>query len=141
LPDPVQEGEGGVKNQEMPAALHAECNHGKAETKHTPTPPPWEKSGDLIVKDLSYDKTVTAAYYEIATTNIGHWTTEQKEANAAFIVRAVNAHEELLEAVKASATMTNELLRTIDDGHWYSDDLVALRVKVLQAIAKAEARS
>jgi hypothetical protein len=37
--------------------------------------------------------------------------------------------------------MTNELLRTIDDGHWYSDDLVALRVKVLQAIAKAEARS
>lgn len=51
------------------------------------------------------------------------------------------AAPEMLEALNQAKTMTNELLRTMDDSHWYRDDLVALRVRIIQAIAKAEGRS
>ena len=69
------------------------------------------------------------------------------ESEAAYVFRAVNAYAalqaenaELREALEGAKTMTNELLKNMDDGHWYHDDLVALRVRIIQAIAKAEGK-
>lgn len=95
---------------------------------HTPTP--WFiKNGQLKGQGLT-----TGVLY-------GGNPTELWRANAAFIVKAVNCHEELVEALQETKKMTDELLRTmdIDEDHWYRDDLVGLRVSVIQALAKAEA--
>ena len=62
------------------------------------------------------------------------------EEDAAFIVRAVNAHEYLLKSAKLSYELFNELRRTMDEGHWFADDLTKIGEALSQAIAKAEGK-
>lgn len=57
---------------------------------------------------------------------------------AAFIVRAVNAHEEMLEALKKAYKLFGELRSKMDDGHWFADDLDRIGAVTHSAIAKAE---
>jgi hypothetical protein len=59
------------------------------ETKHTPTP--WHRAGDYIVSED-----------EIAVAEITNpcLASQTEDANAAFIVRAVNAHEALVRALR-----------------------------------------
>lgn len=60
-------------------------------TGHTPTP--WAKSGSTII-DLETGLTIC---------EIEDMPAVRSELNAAFIVRAMNCHEELLESLKALA--------------------------------------
>lgn len=64
---------------------------------HTPTP--WEVNGALIVKDC-YGKVIADTDVAMDHPPKRYVPTEEQKANAAFIVRAVNAHDELLELVK-----------------------------------------
>lgn len=68
------------------------------ETKHTPTPwVPAETNGRIYIRPQGH--TVgTAAVAEVTKTNKPY--SEYKE-NAAFMVRACNSHEALIEALEA----------------------------------------
>lgn len=63
------------------------------ETKHTPTP--WDMTGDSKAIVSFYDNHLHEIAKMIGQTEYG-WS---KKANAAFIVRAVNAHDALVEAL------------------------------------------
>ena len=60
-------------------------------TKPTHTPTPWRVVNETIIVRLEYDGK-DAAICDVRT----------GAADAAFIVRAVNAHEELIETMKAA---------------------------------------
>jgi hypothetical protein len=68
------------------------------EVKHTPLP--W--SYDKHDKDSSYHGNVIGHYpngnIRTITTNLKYGTAEENDANAEFIIRAVNCHDELLAA-------------------------------------------
>ena len=66
-------------------------------TEHTPTP--WHTHENLI--HTQYRQGNTAGHYAVAETT-GHASVDAATliANAAFIVRACNAHDELVEACK-----------------------------------------
>jgi hypothetical protein len=72
------------------------------EAKHTPTP--WRVVNSTLIKDelmpFDRDEGETAL---IATAG-GH-TTARAEANAAFIVRACNAHDKLIEALELAESV------------------------------------
>lgn len=61
----------------------------KTETKQTHTPTPWKVNGRWIETDR-----------EEGIAKVGEWVSPLSLANATFIVRAVNSHEELLEALR-----------------------------------------
>jgi hypothetical protein len=66
--------------------------------KHTPTP--WNAEQDRVYSDGRW----------IASTDcIGADTNTETYQNAAFIVRAVNSHDELVEALKNITNLPNEL--------------------------------
>ena len=113
----------------------------KTETKHTPTP--WyfeERIGAGLEIYGPIPQTEDCAEFVLAATNqplyrinnrepsiciayetwlqfpTNHWT-EMQKANAAFIVRAVNAHEDLLKAaMEMRDCLINGQLRF--DGRW-----------------------
>lgn len=87
--------------------------NAKTELKHTPTP--WKEQG-LAIRDADGDL--------ICDVYVGGINSTQNEANRAFIVRAVNSHDELLELLKESMTRCTKDLRN----------------KCEAAIQKAEAR-
>lgn len=60
--------------------------------------------------------------------------------DAELIVRAVNAHEYLLKSAKLSMELLVELRRTMDEGHWFADDLNKIGEALASAIAKAEGK-
>lgn len=62
-----------------------------AEREHTPTP--WKASGNAVFRDG----------HCLAMTGTDIWMPEVEEANAAFIVRACNAHDDLVAALEAVA--------------------------------------
>ncbi len=98
----------------------------KCTRQPQPTPTPW-RVGDAG-HTVFGPKIDPYPYDSIAPTVIA---SNLKGSNAAFIVRAVNAHEELLDIVRYFASPTKE--KTIDTNHhWY---LVAK-----QAIAKADGK-
>ena len=107
-------------------------NHGMipdVNPQHTPTP--WTTDGVAIWNEIG---NVVAASVSTADTRLYHTKTDYKQAsvNAAFLVRAVNAHEELLDAVKMALDAELSLAARIPR---------PLRIKFLkQAIAKAEGR-
>lgn len=78
------------------------------ETKHTPTPWRVEADTTLIWGDCNPDDNSTRGMgYPIAKCNInpsGNWSTgpyaDEGAANAAHIVKCVNLHDELVEALK-----------------------------------------
>lgn len=90
--------------------------------KHTPTP--WKSGYMEMILDQN-DKRVASVF------NL---------ADAAFIVRAVNSHEAMLEALKETSKLFAELRRTMDDGHWFADDLDTIGRLSRNAIARAEGR-
>jgi hypothetical protein len=113
----------------------------KPEVSHTPTP--WK----LI------DKTVEASEWDGCSKliadldNVQIWGPLQEggsypenRANGAFIVRAVNAYEGLLKSAKLSLELFSELRRTMDEGHWFADDLKKIGDSLSATIAKAEGK-
>ena len=74
--------------------------------KHTPTP--WKvglitKSGDSVYVDVSQD----IEEVEVPIAGLLHHDTE---ANAAFIVKAVNNHYQLLEALEKIVRQTEDMI-------------------------------
>ena len=66
-------------------------------SKHTPTP--WHVDGECI-----YGTTQRGDYVRIADTTVAdgdNLPDKEADANASFIVRAVNCHDEMLKALKA----------------------------------------
>lgn len=93
-------------------------------SKHTPTP--WTAEGKSIWRDTPLQ------FVAITTTTRGD---EVDEANAAFIVRACNARDDLLEACKAVMDAAPNLQVLARPGHGPMLDAYQL---VRAAIAKAE---
>lgn len=70
-----------------------------------PTPTPWEASGTLVTappRSLNIEDQIGVTFKRICVTdNETYMTPEEADANAAFIVRAVNNFDALLAACKA----------------------------------------
>lgn len=110
------------------------------ESKHTPgpwevniAPPPHKTLKPIIIvrvseTPLKYTPTIALAVGCDKTTDL---------ANAQFIVRACNAHEELLEALKLSRKYVAKMVA--DDVQTVLHPQVALD-RLEQAIAKAEGK-
>ncbi len=106
------------------------------EVSHTPTPWHFEESSlNGVPKGESFwlandtEEGNTTAH--LLLNKAGHKDDAQVRVDAAFIVRAVNAHEEMLEALKG-AMMIVKALSSDNDTHF---------VKLAeQAIAKAEGK-
>ena len=69
-------------------------NTPKTDTQQSHTPTPWAVEGWLIVKD----KGVRYSIADVMTT--ANLNDSEKEANAAFIVRACNSHDDLVAAAE-----------------------------------------
>jgi hypothetical protein len=111
-----------------PRVSHADASSA------SPTPTPWKSDGSYVIggDNLSVCK---ATIYK-GTNEAKDIENETKaKANAAFIVRAVNAHEELLIALKELVDYASELEY---DGRCMND--AAPFTKAHEAIAKAEGR-
>ena len=97
-------------------------------TKDNATPRPWKVS-DLdkfrIVADDNAGRYVAITYHDMLH------NTEMNEANAQLIVKAVNCHDELVEALKLSYRSL-----TIDSD--MEKDFAVEIKKIKQALAKAE---
>ena len=76
--------------KKMPAPLHAECNHSKPQ--HTPTP--WHTASD----ESGYFRCIEKDDRLIA--RVPSSDSLKSEKDAAFIVRAVNFHQVLLNIAK-----------------------------------------
>jgi hypothetical protein len=110
----------------------------KTETpKHTPTPWTYERNG----RDVYFGKKPEApegyTAYLIGSSCVGKLANRKDanaEANAEFIVRAVNAHEDLLHFARIAAEycMSDDIT---DDGRQRRDEAGR---KLLQIIALAE---
>lgn len=100
------------------------------EIRHTPTP--WKTTKSTA--DF-YDITPAG---DILPTIASVWDGEKKnaEANAAFIVRACNAHDELVLAAK-DAAITIKLIMDCFPSAKASESHVFMRL--MKALAKAEA--
>ena len=101
---------------------------GRKMTKDNATPRPWKVS-DLnkcrIVADDNAGRYVAITYHDMLH------NTEMNEANAQLIVKAVNCHDELVEALKLSYRSL-----TIDSD--MEKDFAVEIKKIKQALAKAE---
>lgn len=71
-----------------------------SETKHTPTP--WGLGASL---DIS-SRAVGANHNDIAHVYRGQWSDCEREANAAFIVRASNEHAALCAVAEAAKMLS-----------------------------------
>ena len=99
------------------------------QTKHTPTP--WTLTGIKKQQIRCADK---KARQSIIANMVAEWNYSSKttysltdEANAQFIVKAVNSHDELIEALKEALG-------------WFEHNKLGHRIQPLikQALAKAE---
>ena len=98
-------------------------------TKDNATPRPWHtRSGDccirIVEKSLPEGFSVTICELSIGSFNF--------EANAKLIVKAVNCHDELVEALKEAHAMLENV--GIEKGQYYGKAIN----KVDQALSKAE---
>jgi hypothetical protein len=105
------------------------------ETQHTPTP--WKVDGCAVTSDVFNICTLDTTAKDMNENQIGMG---ELSANAAFIVRAVNTHEELLETLKTVVVYMDAQCKV--NGEFSTADApgYAMRRKVEQAIAKAEGR-
>lgn len=107
----------------------------KTETKTAPhTPTPWHlDSYGKIMPSNPRDGLDSIAIN--ATSSMSHEAT----ANAALIVRAVNAHEKLLSALATMIDGYRTLASTVDEKEvWLTNPGVIRATDTFQAIAKAE---
>lgn len=120
---------------------HAYCPKCHPQPQHTPTPwaaidSVWKRADGLyecaIVRPVTQTKLAMA---------FGR-TEEEAKANAAFIVRAVNAHEELVKELRRVAEDMNTLVD--NDEHWnraqMREVLFAIQSNATNALAKAEGK-
>lgn len=104
--------------------------------QHTPTP--WKLEGNLEISGPPEADIYDYRFIALADSQFDQKadkTPEQEQtdrANAAFIVRAVNAHEELLEALKQLANISNR--------HSKNSVVASIVEQAWKAIAKAEDR-
>jgi hypothetical protein len=99
--------------------------------KHSPTP--WQDNdAGLIYGQVAGDNDEAPFVCDVCDNQPGY--TEREKANAALIVRAVNSHPDLLEALELCVDCLDELAR-LDDG---TPSISALNM-AREAIAKATA--
>jgi hypothetical protein len=111
--------------------------------KNTPTPRPWKVIGknDTQVCSSAIQGAsgyVVARAYHSPSSKVPYkdlWA--ECEANAAFIVRACNAHEELVRSLKGFV----DILSTDMNQAQFVEKLMELMTTGKQAIAKAEGRA
>jgi hypothetical protein len=72
--------------------------------------------------------------YVASLDNVKHFSPEELDANAAFIVRAVNSHDEMLAALKAARAVVHECT------HRERGRLQLVATTLDAAIAQAEAQ-
>ena len=96
-----------------------------ADTTHTPTP--WDVNGEFIDPPPPYWDENGESHHSIAQAFGPNY-----KANAEFIVRAVNAHDDLLAACKLFATRFPAAIAALPDDE---------RDLITAAIAKAEVQS
>lgn len=102
-------------------------------SEHTPVP--WERT---ILSDGVESEIVNQNGQVIATTSVdAPETIQEHEANAEFIVRACNAHQVLLDALKVA--LDNSRRRSEGRGKWTVKDQEA-HDALRAALAKAEGR-
>jgi hypothetical protein len=106
--------------------------------QHTPTP--WRNDG-LAVSDASTQSRITGPDGTQVATAYGWGDKGLSHANAAYIVRAVNAHDELLAALKHFMAYSDDVML----GRKYSAANLQLGLEMCRsnaraAIAKAEVR-
>lgn len=98
------------------------------------TPLPWKaERGSHQTRDPQFWQ-CPVVHGGLRVANVAGTSKEEAEANAAFIVRAVNNHQRLINQLKACR---NKLKDMMDDSEWCQP--VGLLDAIDQAIAKAEA--
>jgi hypothetical protein len=122
-----------------------------SETKHTPTP--WRSSAEVTQEKnpRRFESAVTTDSGTILNIPVascafpGLLRQEECEANAAFIVRAVNCHDEMADALAASKSAIEGLLRilAVDFSTFSPTEGPFWKAvsKCNAALAKAEAKS
>jgi hypothetical protein len=77
--------------------------HMKTQTTPQHTPTPWKiaKYGHVITEGMT-------GLDSVCTSGLGMSHSEEAKANTVFIVKAVNSHEELLEACKQARKFVSE---------------------------------
>lgn len=100
------------------AALRLERNKDMPNTKHTPTP--WNVEGRGNAK--------ARCFIEAGEFRIVECVTRDHDANAAFIVRACNAHDDLVAALREAHSALNGAPNTL-----------GLHSQIEAALAKATA--
>jgi len=109
---------------------------------HTPTPWRVEENTDLIWGACNADDTssygmgypIVAGFASFGTWAAGRPDFNEKEANAEFIVRAVNAHDELIEALNECA----EYFERFSDADYDQDGFVPNKeMEMLSMIKRA----
>jgi len=100
-----------------------------SNSKHSPTP--WRLSTQDVC--VAFDRTDEIVF----DTYGGEHPKEVEQANAAFIIRAVNSHDQLVALLKAADNKLHAM------HHYHSGDAAAaihgLREKIATALAAAEA--
>jgi predicted lipid-binding transport protein (Tim44 family) len=85
----------------------------KGETTMTHTSTPW--SADIEAFMIYADGKAVAD-----TDHLGPKTNEEAKANAAFIVKAVNCHHELVEELQAAVLVYEDIVGAMDNGEPYT---------------------
>ena len=120
-----------IKHDAQGPRFAHECDACKPEPQHTPTP--WEaviKGSQIYIQNR--EKGYTVAIIESCT----DFVYSEDAANAALIVRAVNAHKMLLEALKDATRLVVECIP--EDPEF--PEFKKYKKDLLQAIAKAEGK-
>lgn len=101
--------------------------HKTPEPQHTPTP--WDTDSHII---YAHGK-------EVANTDVmGPDTEAEIDANAAFIVKAVNAYESNQKKIRALVEAAKDFLADYDSNHGYMGSVEVLRSVVDKAIQQGE---
>lgn len=113
--------------------------HTNNSTQHTPTP--WRTNGATITARGAWDLTIASCRSRQDPANahpgLAAKTTAEADANAAFIVRAVNSHADLVAALEVAESA---LFYVKTDGEVTRSptlrDVETALVKVRQSLAK-----
>lgn len=100
-----------------------------------PTPRPWEFRGNAMNGNLLVPHVNGAGGEPVC---MGYLEGEQAKANAAHIVKVVNMHAELVDALKAANREVFEMLHIAEDAQ-FEKQVNKLYDKISKLIAKAEA--
>lgn len=129
--------------------MHDDCNgmycigiKGETMTTQPHTPTPWHTGKTLVsYKDPMFSHTAIVNKADtLRIANVAGVGDADSKANAAFIVKAVNCHEELVEALqRVSRAIDCGGLKVIEN-KLYPTSAYALKDEIAQALAKAEGK-